>query len=473
MEWDCNTPYEFENQIIKAGGRVKTTTIKYYARLPTTLIVVGQSTIQQWKKEFDYTRLRVLTVTKQKEIIDIEPEDYDVIIVCATMYNTLTSKFMIYAWKRFIFDEPGHIRIPGMREIIAGFYWFVTATPNRITSIHNKCRNNFMMQIIGQDADWYDFETIFAKNIVKNNDEFVQASFKMPPTTYKYYDCYQPLYKTMKDMVNKDVLNMISAGNIAGAIKSLGGTNTTNIVELLKKKKMEELEEICSKIKIYTIRGDTERLSFWEEKKTRVEETLKELQTRFEQMLSGTCCICYELLSDPVVEPNCHNAFCGECLLTALSYTKDCPLCKQHVDISKLIHIGETTRDKLRKPKTKNQHLIDILTSNPKKKFIVFSAWDETFHQIRNLFDHKKIGYAEIKGSIESRIHTIQQFKDGNIQVLFLNSENNGSGLNLQETTDIIIYHQMSKDTLSQIIGRANRIGRQIPLTVHHFVNEN
>ena len=38
--------------------------------------------------------------------------------------------------------------------------------------------------------------------------------------------------------------------------------------------------------------------------------------------------------------------------------------------------------------------------------------------------------------------------------MLCLNSINNGAGINLQETTDIILYHKMSPQIETQIIGR-------------------
>ena len=61
-------------------------------------------------------------------------------------------------------------------------------------------------------------------------------------------------------------------------------------------------------------------------------------------------------------------------------------------------------------------------------------------------------------------------FKDGKVPVIFLNSNIECAGLNLQETTDIILYHKMNTDIESQILGRANRIGRKISLNVHHLL---
>ena len=60
-------------------------------------------------------------------------------------------------------------------------------------------------------------------------------------------------------------------------------------------------------------------------------------------------------------------------------------------------------------------------------------------------------------------------FKQGKIQVMFLNTQNNASGVNLQECTDIILYHEMTDSIMQQVTGRALRLGRDIPLTIHHL----
>ena len=64
----------------------------------------------------------------------------------------------------------------------------------------------------------------------------------------------------------------------------------------------------------------------------------------------------------------------------------------------------------------------------------------------------------------------IRLFKEGKVRVLFLNSNYNGAGINLQESTDIILYHDMNEDMKKQIIGRANRIGRKLQLSVHYLI---
>ena len=69
------------------------------------------------------------------------------------------------------------------------------------------------------------------------------------------------------------------------------------------------------------------------------------------------------------------------------------------------------------------------------------------------------------------RTRNIERFRNAEVNVVFLNSRTDSSGINMQETTDIILYHTMNDTTTKQIIGRANRIGRKLPLVVHHLVS--
>ena len=122
------------------------------------------------------------------------------------------------------------------------------------------------------------------------------------------------------------------------------------------------------------------------------------------------------------------------------------------------------------KRKTKPQTILDIVKKNKEGKFIIFSNYDESFNTLQILFEEEGISYTEIKGNKDIRNKNILNYKTGNIQVLFLNSKNNAAGINLEETTDIILYHQMSEYCETQILGRANRIGRKNKLLVHHLI---
>jgi SNF2 family DNA or RNA helicase len=470
MEWDLTTPHVIETITSEAGGKMIRRRLKRFERLPATLVLASQSIIGQWEQEFLNTDLTVGKVTTKKSIDEIDPEEYDVILVSPSMYNKLISSHAKYSWKRFIFDEPGHMRVVGMKSVNAGFYWFVTATPNSIMNQHRNCKG-FLKEIIGNG--WWDFESQFSDVILRNNIDFVKSSFEMPSTHHHYHDCFNPISNAINEFVTPNISMMISAGNIEDAITALGGDKTSNLMELVKRKKLEELEEIESKIRIYTIRIDEARIKTWTDKRDRVNNQINEIESRFELMLKGNCNICLDKIRSPVLEPNCQNIFCGECLLTWMINKLSCPVCRAVVTPQELIcvsSIKETVHQPLQeRTLSKLEKTIEIISSDPGNKVLIFSAYDNTFSPIIATLKENNIKYAVIQGTLSTREKRLKSFRERDTSVIFLNSTFNGAGINLQEATDIILYHEMSTDTQNQILGRANRIGRQKPLQVHHL----
>ena len=475
MEWNMDTPYVNENIITYSNCKIKKHVISRYDKLKTTLILVPVSIIHQWFEEFKSTSLKVFCVKKKKDV-NINPIEYDVILVIPTLYNILVSNNSTFAWKRFIFDEPSTTRVTNMRNINAGFYWLVTATPSIIVERHWNCKG-FMKDLLTNLNCPYIFDVIYKDFMIKNDIKYIQKSYNMPVTNHIYYECFQSIYNVVNGFVPDNIATMISAGNIEGAILALGGNKTGNIIELLKNKKLEELEEIESKIRIYTIRNDEARIEEWSNKKKNVLSQLEEIQQRFERMLHDNCSICYNQIESHVLEPKCQNFFCGECLLTWLKSKKTCPLCRNEVDCKRLIYVDVNNKidDIKSTPKvlTKQETILSIINKNKHGKFLVFSEYDDTFQSIYNLFTENNIVFEQIKGRINRKEKIVEEYKTKDLQIIFLNSTSDCAGLNLQETTDIIIYHEMDVNIINQIIGRANRIGRTCSLNVHYLTISN
>ena len=472
MEWNLETPFVFERTDIISKNRIKCSYISRFEKLPTTLILLTPNIIGQWDKELKNTCLKYEIIIKKKDIDNVKVQDFDIILTIPAVYNTLVSTYKDYAWKRFIFDEPGHSKVPAMKEVYANFYWFVTATPNSITTLHRKCEGSFMKELI--NYRWTDFETQFSNIIIRNDPEFIKASFNMPRTNHFYYECYQPIYNALKNFVNPKIKTMIEAGNIYGAITSLGGEITDNIFDIIKRKKQEELLEIDAKIQIYTLRNDQDNISEWVDKKINIINQINDIENKFQNILNEQCPICLETLSKPILETNCHNIFCGSCIFTWIEKNNTCPLCRHTLEVSKLVYIqDEKTDNKIDSHQTlfsKPEKIIDIIKNNTEGKFLVFSEEQESFNIISKSLKENNILFVEIKGSVKTIQKNLEYFKSGKIKVLFLNSNTSAAGINLQETTDIILYHKMALNNENQIIGRANRIGRNIDLNVHHLI---
>ena len=98
---------------------------------------------------------------------------------------------------------------------------------------------------------------------------------------------------------------------------------------------------------------------------------------------------------------------------------------------------------------------------NPKKKYLIFTEYESTLnHKITNMLDKWGLKYGRIKGSGIMITNLVEQYKTGDINTLLINSKYFGSGMNLENTTDIIIIHKMQADVEMQVIGRAQRFGR-------------
>ena len=452
MEWDMSIPYTETTIKTYASGKIKKTHFIEYEKLDVTLVLVSQSIINQWYEECQKTPLSVKKITTNKLVDSTHVENYDIILVTPSMYCKIVKKYSNMACKRFIYDEPSDLKVPSMIKLVAGFIWLVTATPNSIIAKHKNCKRSFMYDLVCS-AGYVPFTIHFDYMIVKNSDAFIQYSFSMPQTNHIYYKCYNPIIKTVRGLVTNNITEMLSAGNIQGAIKALGGGETGNIVNLIKQKKLEEIAELELRIKIMKIRNNKKSIDTHNDRILRIKKQIDDLDSRFNNMLDNDCPICFSPISNPVMEPSCQNIFCGNCLLQWVKSKPNCPLCRVDIQSNKLIYIN-TGKDKhlskntVAKPelKTKINTIINLIKNKPEGKFIIFSAWDQTFVPIKNHLTQNDISFIEISGSVEQRLRNINDFKTGKISCIFLNSRNNGTGINLQESSDIII---LSKNILT------------------------
>jgi len=480
MKWDMTTKHISKHVSNVANCLMYEKTYIEMNKINSNLVVANSSIIKQWEEELSYTNLKYISIISKKLIEKIDVTKYDVVIVSPTMYNNFILKWKNFAWKRFIFDEPTHVKISKMSEVIAGFTWFISATPYALC-YQNRINSHYARQLFGylHGDSW-----IWEKIIVKNNDDFVRNSYRIPQTNHITHECFQQIYKLTRDFISSTISEMIAAGNIEGAVKALGGKTTDNIIDLVQKKNREDKRKAENSIQIYQERGEgyEDSVTEWTTRLNEINQRIKNLDERFENALDGECCITREKLVQPVMLSCCQNIFSGKALFSWLESEhgkNTCPMCRETVNKDHIISITNGPQSpgdhKIEEPiiqrkKTKQEIITNLVNQDESKKFIIFSSWDESWNIMKRIFDDNDIKYAEIVGHKTTRERKITNFKSGDIKVLFLNSTNNGAGINLQEATDIILYHEMNDNFVTQVIGRANRIGRTESLTVHHLV---
>jgi hypothetical protein len=306
-------------------------------------------------------------------------------------------------------------------------------------------------------------------------------------------------------MLDNDVNEMLVAGNLNGAIRHLGGDiEEGNIVEVVLSKKLDELQRSQDHLRDAkknwekkNSKEHKENLDKWEKKVEEINEAIKTIKQRFNNALEDDCIICQSKLTEPIMVKCCQNMYCKQCISHLIKSKRHtdvpCPMCRSILKDDSVIKItgyGDMENNKREKKRpiiferdetdeidweehkamTKPDTIEYILKKNPKGKFIIFSNHDASFSLIKNKLDEIDIKSVEIKGTKESKEKKLHSYTHGNTNVIFLNARFNGAGINLQMTSDIILYHDMPQHLMTQIIGRANRIGREKQLTIHLLI---
>jgi len=483
--------YKMRSQHSSTGNGLinvfKTIKTKVY---DTTILVASTSIISQWEQYFAYSDLAVKCITTINDVINVNPDRYNVIILSPNRYNEFAEKHMDYTFKRFIYDEPTSVHIPRMLEIKADFYWFVSATFYSILNMGRYGSHRHWMKNIFGFIDARCFEKI----VIRNSDEFVKQSFQMPETKFITHQCLNPnILNVIGGFIEKNIVEMIEAGDIKTAIQHLGGKSTDgSLIDIVTKKKNNELEYTELKINYYKDKPEYKsEFTKWTDKKEQILKDIAEIKEKYQNILKEECPICRCDLEGPVMSPCCQNIFCGGCLISWLKNKSSCPMCRSKLELKNLIYVNENKEEEknnerkeeekkserkeeeektLSKPDTIKKIIKKAQRNNRESKFIIFSSYDETFNIIKNACKEEHINVMELSGTKASKDKKLQKFRDGEESVIFLNSRFNGAGINLEMTTDIILYHDMAEDLKTQIIGRANRMGRKFNLNVHILI---
>jgi hypothetical protein len=463
--------------------------------IKTNLIIVPHNLTMQWKEAFLNCSLKTYIISKKSEINYLDNSsdkinyvgNFDCIIISATMIreffdspyilqlsganhnNQVYSKFSDIKWARIIIDEVISIQIPSMINFNSNFIWFLTATPSEIKYI-----KRLYIKVLTESITDETLNNI----IIKNNDNYVDDSMKLPHINKIIIKCLTPKeLNILKNYVDKEIITMINAGNIEGAIKKLNCNidTTENIIEVLTRKIKIELFNTKEELKYEEIRiHDTPKIK--EERITKLNEQIKELELKYTGIedrikddSKNDCPICYNLLNKPIITHCCNNLFCIECLIKC----SKCPLCRTKILINKCTVINENKIISTEQLYSKIDNLIKLIKLKPNRKILLFSEYDKTFDNLNEVLNNNNITHSRLVGSCCAIKNIINKFDAGEINILMLNAVNYGSGLNLQMATDIIIYHELKNELETQVIGRAQRLGRKDSLNVYYLFSEN
>nr|WNL49674.1 helicase [Marseillevirus sp.] len=473
--------------------------------IDATLVVCSSSIMLQWEKTLKMPkgRIRLIKLNTKKDIQNFaETLDRnrntkkEIVFLCGhTLYNFLARVCFGLVWKRFVFDEPASVKIPSMEPWSACFSWMVTATYHMFYDHHNfvtRSKKSFLKQIFLPLGP-----SIIDALVIANPREYILASQDLPPPIEIKHRCFgNAVGGAISSFVSPEVLEMMNAGNISGAISSLGGdAEERNVFEAARQRYERRLEKARGKIALYTKHRTSKKeskralLEKWEGIEENMQEKIAELEERLQEALKTDCPICASELAEPVLSPCCQHIFCGSCICSWLSRggkIKDsCPMCRVEISIASLMPLIKEGEEKKNTKKgkekleerdnrdmSKMEHIEELVKNAEKKNMsiLIFSSHEDTFKGLKNLLDDTGIKYRMIKGQKSVKEKIIAGFMTREIRVLLMNATHNASGIDLQEATDVVLMHSVEEHIKRQMVGRAQRLGRKGRLRVHTFI---
>jgi hypothetical protein len=470
------------------------------------ILIIPHNIFHQWKEYIKNTTLQVKYIKIKKDLEKIKFDNENLILVSSSIYNqfaTLVNNNK-YKFSRVVYDEADSIKIPACKEIKANFYWFVTSSvqnllmpngtyffrqydSNIITGINHTgfIKNTFIK--LYNSVEHYYVKYIY----LKNSDELIKESLLIPdPIIYKII-CKNPkILNILNNIISNQIQRMINAGDIQNALKEIDiqRSNEQNLIKLVANDIINELEnkkidlESIQKKYYKDINKKNKDIEEINKEIKLLEDKINDINNRLNN--NNIDPITYEEIKNKVIINCCKQSFDFESItiyITQINNPK-CPMCRTNITKENLIIIDNNyLEDKEyiieEKNYNKEQQLDLILLNKIKEdsRIIIFSEYNNTFEIIKTLLNKNKLEYKEVKGSADVIKNILSWYKDSekSKKILLLNAKYYGSGLNLENTTDIILYHKMDKELEKQVIGRAQRFGRTSSLNIWELLYEN
>jgi len=482
--------------------------------IKTSVLVIPHNLCNQWEyyintfnNKFKYAILnkqKILNIIENKNI-----ESYDIIVVTSTFYNKLSNLLMKLNLKvqRLIFDEVDSLNIPGCLQIEANFTWFITSSygnllyPRGYTKydINNNryiwcaygIRNSGFLKNLFLDISINMPQELNKIIILKNNDKYIDLSLNIPNIFYQIIKCKTPYtINILNGIVDINIINNLNAGDIEAAMSFISNKNKgteDNIISLLINKYNRQILNLQLR---YNLTNDFiyENENDKELERVNILKQINDLNHKIkliEERITNNdiCAICYDMIDNKTIIDCCQNSFCFKCIHIWLKNKPICPMCKETISNDKVFVVDSTSNnleeenineDEFNEKFDKLKNL-EILLNKKKEnaKILIFSSYDHSLNNMTSILDKLNINYDYIKGNGDQVNSIIKKYKSNTLDVLLVNSNNYGTGLNLENTTDIIMFHKMNTQLEKQIIGRAQRLGRIIPLNVYYLLHDN
>lgn len=365
--------------------------------------------------------------------------------------------------------------------------------------------------------------------VAKNADRFAARSMRLLPLVEIRVPCRPPgavdvLMPADESLADPRILQHLHACDEPGAmafIRGGQGGSQENVIERLVAALGREDAALSSRIQltrdlmVFVSEDDrASELRLLEAMQADTRRRMECIRARIRD--SGRmCCVCYEELGaggrTRVVTPCCSNSFCAHCTSVWFDLSDACPLCKASPlstddlitvadhpaaapasapapspqpapqppswsvphDLWDPVEMKRASRTCDESSKAGNlRAIVGFLTATvPCAKVMIFASYNASFAMAARVLEEEQVSFCTLNGNaalVAAKVRTYKK-RDGELQALMANAQNYGSGLNLENTTDVVLLNDLPASLEHQVVGRGNRMGRTSPLRVWHL----
>jgi hypothetical protein len=458
---------------------------------PITLIVVPNTLFTQWKGYIEnQTHLKFAFLGKKTDFVKCDFSGLDGLLINCNFYNDIAQCFIDSKTvvSRIIFDEVHMMKIPNSKAIDSSFYWFISASPCEIDRFTGK-KHGFLPHALKNILSIEPKCGIIFRNAQKNID----LSIKLPnPNTKILKVRMSNILNVLNGIVGNNVLEAIAAGDTKSAIEqlSLEKTDEDNIINVVNTHLKQELESHEQELQAKMIRSYSSKkakddaLKLVEDKIKEVKKKIQDIKDRI--FKDNVDPITYDEIVTPVITKCCQNKFEFSSLTEYLLKSKQaCPMCRKPMNPKDLVLLDDKKgKEEVNAPTQRNsvddlfenkeQAMEKLLSKMPKgAKILISSGPTGNYTEVLRVVNKCKMTIRQLTGNIQTKNKILDEFRKGILNILYLPAYESGSGLNLIEVSDMVLYHKMPNGIEDQVIGRCQRFGRTTPLNIWKIYFEN
>lgn len=379
------------------------------------LIVVPQNIFKQWEKAIqtiypEGNRIRVHSCNDYAEVMRFYDtpavfKDYDIVLVNDIYAESLATSINDnkVRVKRLIIDEIDNVQDRLFTPIAAEHLWLVSAS-----YAHEE----------GEFVGPYKITKAEIPNIFCRCDPaFVSAQLKFEAPHVEKIMCEDNEIQLFQGFFDKDIMSSLHAGDKRILLKAMEKNLNPRLHTLpaILKIRMEDLRKVTDQINKYKEILRLRSTDMDEYEKQDINDRIKDLQLSLQ-------------IADKMEE--------------------------------RLGKYVPSDPAKLKAALFKSEVCVRI-KGLPDSKWLLFNDNASALFEAKDILYEHGIKSVLLDGGSAAEIDkAIQKYKNGDIQVLLLNSKMEGAGMNLENTSHLLFMHATDAGLVEQVVGRAQRYGR-------------